>query len=151
MIGDDTKTVYAYGEEFVSPTSIKAVYSNGATSDITFAATVNSDEFNPNLSGQYEIIISYAQYTLTYDVTVNPPTNLIQSIAISGTPKPDYEVGNTHTKPTIIGTFSDGTKDITDECEFVYNFSESGEKTVVVNEEKNLCYFKSCKNLNNIK
>ena len=131
-VGDNTKTTFAYGEAFQKPTSILAVRENGTTTDITLSATVDSSKYNPHLSGTYEIKVTYYGITIKYDVIVNAPTNIVQEIEIQGEPKNDYSVGDTLVKPTVIATFMEGTQDVTDECEFIYDFSTVGEKAVTV-------------------
>ena len=130
-IGEATKKAFAYGEPFQNPT-ILAIFDNGISNDVSSNATIDSSKYNPNLSGQYEIKVTYENKTLTYVVTVNPPTNVLQKIELQGEAKTEYQLGDELVKPTVIATFLEGTKDVTDDCLFIYDFTKSGEQTVTI-------------------
>lgn len=71
ITAEGAKTSFTVGNEFsYEGLTVTAVYSNGATEDVTTSATVNSSAVNMTTAGTYTVKVTYEGKETSYTITV---------------------------------------------------------------------------------
>lgn len=72
---DGAKTSFTVGDAFTSEgLTVTAVYSNGATEDVTASAAVDSSAVDMNTADDYTVTVAYGGKTANYTITVSKPS-----------------------------------------------------------------------------
>ena len=125
------KTDYYVGDSFVAPT-VTATYSDGSSSVVSGA---EFSGYDMSQEGEQTVTVSYTQGDVTketeYTINVKAKPALV-SIAIDGTPKTEYTVGDSFVAPDVKATYSDGLKQTVAAKFSGYDMSKEGEQTVTV-------------------
>lgn len=108
-VASDAKTTFVIEDAFDYP-SIVVNYSDGTNKTLTYAeANYTVKQFDTSTNGDKTVTLEYEGILTSYSVKVYKK---LVSVAINGTPKTSYIVGDTFVRPSIIATFSDGTTQI---------------------------------------
>ena len=125
------KEEYYVGDSFVAPT-VTATYTDGSSSVVSGA---EFSGYDMSQEGEQTVTVSYTQGDVTkettYTINVKAKPALV-SIAIDGTPKTDYTVGDTFVAPSVKATYSDGLKQTVTAKFSGYDMSKESEQTVTV-------------------
>ena len=125
------KTEYYVGDSFVAPT-VTATYSDGSLSVVSGA---EFSGYDMSQEGEQTVTVSYTLGDVTkettYIINVKAKPALV-SIAIDGTPKTEYTVGDSFVAPSVKATYSDGLKQTVAAKFSGYDMSKEGEQTVTV-------------------
>ena len=121
------KNYYEWGEEL--DISVVAQYSDGSTTPINDYQVTG---FNPQLSQEQKVLVSYQGQTCSLDVRVNDP--LLLNISVEGN-KNTYEWGE-ELDISVIAQYSDGSKVNVDKYGVEgFDSKTAGEQTVIVKYE----------------
>lgn len=131
------KTEYYVGDLFVAPT-VTATYSDGSSSVVSGA---EFSGYDMSQEGEQKVTVSYTQGDVTkettYTINVKAKPALV-SIAIDGTPKTEYTVGETFLAPSVKATYSDGSSSQVSGAVFTgYDLKTAGNQTVNVSYTEN--------------
>lgn len=131
------KTDYYVGDSFVAPT-VTATYSDGSSSVVSGA---EFSGYDMSQEGEQTVTVSYTQGDVTkettYTINVNAKPALV-SIAIDGTPKTEYTVGDSFVAPSVKATYSDNSSSPVSGAEFTgYDLETAGNQTVNVSYTEN--------------
>ena len=125
------KIEYYVDDSFVAPT-VTATYSDGSSSVVSGA---EFSGYDMSKEGEQTVVVSYTQEDTTkettYTINVKAKPALV-SIAVDGTPKTEYTVGDTFVAPTVKATYSDGLVAPVSATFSGYDMETDGDQTVVV-------------------
>lgn len=133
------KKSYVVGDRFLKDgIEVTAHHANAEDAVITSGFSVDFSKVDMNKVGTYEVSVSYAGFTKTYNISVvaKPVTLVKINVNPSVT---EYKVGGQFVKATVTAVYSDGsTKDVTNDATFSgYDLSKVGKSRVTVTYEEN--------------
>ena len=132
---ENQQTEFRFGEKFKFGGDVIANYSNGTKETLEYGYKINSDAYNKEVSGTYNITVTYGEKSFTYQVTVGqaPVTGLAVSDA-----KTEYAWGEEFVFEGVVSeVYSIGTSSVIDESKYTvdssaYDKEIAGEYEIVV-------------------
>ena len=129
------QTEFRFNERFKFGGTVTATYEDGKSEEVKSGYKINSDAYNREAPGSYEITVSYGNKEVKYSVTVGQAP--VSGIELQDL-KTEYEWGEDFVfEGVVYETYSSGGSSVIDESKYTvdssdYNSQIAGDYTIIV-------------------
>lgn len=133
-ISISTKPTYIIGEDTALDIAVNLNHNDGTTTTLSPDEYTLETDFNPNIEGEYNVKVTYGEFTDEVKVNVEPLKMV--SIAITTSPEKTEFVEGTEldlSGMVVTGTYNNGkTEEITDYTVSGYDSAKTGNQTLTI-------------------